>query len=84
LSSFAPSSCPVSSNLDVVVLKPALSGCVLIDEMTLDLKGLQKAGLTVARVEKVAMREVLRGMARENARSENIVARGCRRKGPKI
>lgn len=66
------------------MLKAALSGCVLIDEMALDLKGERKAGLRLARVEKAAMREVLRGMARENARKESIVASESRRKGPEI
>lgn len=56
------------------MLNAARSGCILIDEMALDLKGACKAGLRLARVEYEAMREVVLGTERGNALKESIVA----------
>jgi hypothetical protein len=66
-----------------VVLKAALSGCILDDEMALDLKGEEIAGRRVILVEYEAMREVDLGMARENALKESIVLMCCWAQRPK-
>ena len=65
------------------MLNAARSGCNLDDGRALYLKGEVVAGLRLVLVEYEAMRDVVLGMARENARKESIVLVCCRAQRPK-
>ena len=65
------------------MLNAARSGCNLDDERALYLKGEVMAGLRLVLVEYEAMRDVVLGMARENARKESIVLVRCWAQRPK-